>query len=181
MSQFVHAKSLEVRLPAGTYASAELRDGKPGLPTVLLIHGFMQTREFPTISRLADGLASAGYSVLSPTLSLGISRRSRNLPCEAVHRHTLEQDVAEIAFWVEWLAQRKPGPVVIVGHSYGSLQSLIYAAHKPAPSLHQVIALSLVDAERQSDTHTVAATLSDARKRMARGETELVNYLLAVC
>ncbi|MBT9613752.1 MAG: alpha/beta fold hydrolase [Burkholderiales bacterium] len=177
--QPLFAEIVEARLPAGTFATADFRAGKPNLPAVLLIHGFMQTREFPTVSRLADGLATAGYTTLSPTLSLGISRRSRSLPCEAAHRHTLEQDVAEIAFWVDWLARRKPGPVVIVGHSYGSLQSLIYAANKPSSTLRQVIALSLVDAERQSDPRTTM--LSEAKKSIARGETQLINYTLGYC
>lgn len=179
--QPLFAETIEARLPTGTFATAEFRTGKPDLPAVLLIHGFMQTREFPTVTRLEDGLAIAGYTTLSPTLSLGISRRARSLPCEAVHRHTLEQDVVEIAYWVNWLARRKPGPIVIIGHSYGSLQSLIYAAQKPASALRQVIALSLVDAERQSDPRTVAAMLSDAKKRIARGETQLVNYPLGYC
>ncbi|MDP1681941.1 MAG: alpha/beta fold hydrolase [Burkholderiales bacterium] len=179
--QPLFAETVEARLPTGTVATAEFRAGKPDLPAILLIHGFMQTRDFPTVSRLADGLANAGYTTLSPTLSLGISRRASSLPCEAVHRHTLEQDVAEISFWVNWLARRKPGSVVIVGHSYGSLQSLIYAVGKPAPTLRRVIALSLVDAERQSDPRTVAAMLSDAKKRIARGETQLVSYPLGYC
>lgn len=177
--QPVFAETVEARLATGTFATADFRAGKPGLPAVLLIHGFMQTREFPTVSRLADGLANAGYTTLSPTLSLGISRRSRSLACEAAHRHTLEQDVAEIAFWVNWLARRKPGSIVIVGHSYGSFQSLIYAADKPAPALRQVIALSLVDAERQSDPRTTMVI--DAKKSIARGETQLMNYTLGYC
>jgi len=179
--QPLFAEPVEARLPTGTFVTADFRPGKADLPAVLLIHGFMQTREFPTVSRLADGLSSAGYTTLSPTLSLGISRRSASLACEAVHRHTLEQDVAEIAYWMSWLARRKPGPVVIVGHSYGSLQSLIYAADKPSPALRQLIALSLVDAERQSEPHTLNAMLSDAKKRIARGDKDLVRYPLGYC
>lgn len=173
------ADTVEARLPSGTFVTAEFRTGKPSLPAVLLIHGFMQTREFPTVSNLADGLASAGYTTLSPTLSLGISRRTSSLPCEAAHRHTIEQDVAEIGFWVNWLARNRPGPVVIVSHSYGSLQSLIYAADKPASNLRQLIAFSLVDAERQSESRS--AMLNDAKKRIARGETQLVHYQLGYC
>lgn len=181
IGQPLFAEPIEARLPTGTFVTADFRDGRAELPAILVIHGFMQTREFPTVSRLVDGLSSAGYATLSPTLSLGISRRSASLPCEAVHRHTLEQDVAEIAYWVNWLARRKPGPVVIVGHSYGSLQSLIYAADKPSPSLRQIIALSLVDAERQSEPNTVAAMLSDAKKRIARDDKALVRYPLGYC
>lgn len=177
--QPLFAEIIEVRLPSGKLATADLRAGKPGQATVLLMHGFLQTREFQTVSRLADGIANAGFTTLSPTLSLGISRRTRSLACEAAHHHTLEQDVAEIAFWVDWLARHKPGPVIIVGHSYGSLQSLIYAANKPAATLRQVIALSLVDAERPSDART--AMLNEAKTSVAKKETGLLNYTLGYC
>ncbi len=181
ISQPLVAETIEAKLPSGIIASAELHVGKPGLPMIVLIHGFMQTREFPTVNRLAEGLGSAGYSTLSPTLSLGISRRARSLPCEAIHRHTLEQDVAEIDFWMDWIARHKPGPVVLVSHSYGSLQSLLYASNKPSAALRQVIALSLVDAERQAPSLTVNTMLGDAKKRIARGDKELVSYPFGYC
>lgn len=179
--QSIFAETIEARLPTGIFATADFRPGKPDLPVILLIHGFLQTKEFPTVSRLADGLALAGYTTLSPTLSFGISRRARSLACEAAHRHTSEQDVAEIAFWVNWLGRRKPGPVIIVGHSYGSLQSLIYAADKPAPTLRQVVALSMLDTERQTEPNAAMARILDAKKRVARGDTQLMSYPLGYC
>ena len=180
-SQRLSAEIIEVQLPSGTVATAEYRIGKPSLPTVILIHGFMQTRNFPTLSRLTDGLAEAGFSTLAPTLSLGISRRERSLPCEAIHRHTLEQDVAEIDFWMKWLARHKPGPVVMIGHSNGSLLGLIYAADKPSHALQQLITLSLVDAERQSDPRTSGAMLIDAKQRITRGDTQLLSNPFGYC
>lgn len=169
------------RQVAGTAVTAEFRPGKPQLPAVILVHGFLQTREFPTVSRLADGLASAGYTTLAPTLSLGIPRRSRSLACEAVHRHTLEQDVNEIADWVNWLAQRHVGPIVFIGHSYSSLQGLVYATGKPHAALRQIIALSLVDTEMHPPNVSVTALLADARARVARGDTNLVDFAMGHC
>lgn len=180
-SQALFAKNVEARLPSGTVVTAELRVGKPGMPVVMLIHGFMQTRNFQTSSRLADGLASAGFTTLAPTLSLGISQRTRTLPCEAVHRHTMEEDVAEIGFWMRWLAKHHPGPVVLIGHSSGSLQSLIYAAGKPSMNLRQVIVLSLVVAERQTDQKSAVALNADARQRIARGDNQLISHSLGYC
>ncbi len=179
-SQALFAKIIETKLPSGTVVTAELRLGQPNMPTVLLIHGFMQTREFQTVSRLADGLVAAGFTTLAPTLSLGISRRASSLPCEAVHRHTIEQDVAEIAFWMTWLAKNQPGPIVLIGHSTGSLQSLIYATEKPSTSLRLFIALSLVDAERLTDQRVVTQ-IADAKQRMARGDQQLLTHPLGYC
>lgn len=165
---------------AGIAVTAEFRPGSAQLPAIILLHGFLQTREFPTVKQLADGLTAAGYATLAPTLSLGIPRRSKSLACEAVHRHTLAQDVNEIAAWIGWLAQRHAAPIVFIGHSYGSLQGLVYAAGKPHAALRQIIALSLVDTE-QSPPGASKSLLADARARVAKGNTNLADFAIGHC
>lgn len=162
-------------------AGANFHVGKPQLPAVILLHGFLQTREFPTVNRLAESLNSAGYTTLTPTLSLGISRRAKSLPCEAAHRHTLEQDVAEISAWVDWFAKQHAGPIVFIGHSYGSLQGLIYASSSPHPALQQLIALSLIDTERHPPNTAVPALLAKAKERIARRDKRLIDFALGHC
>lgn len=181
LSPALRAENIVSRQVAGIAVAAEFRPGKPQLPAVILIHGFLQTREFPTVSRLADGLASAGYTTLAPTLSLGIPRRSKSMACEAAHQHTLKQDVNEIADWVDWLAQRHAGPIVFIGHSYGSLQGLVYATGKPHAALRRLIALSLVDTEQHPPGIAVATLLADARARVARGDTNLADFAIGHC
>lgn len=175
------AEIIENRLATGVVLNADFQAGKPQLPAVILLHGFLQTREFPTVSRLTDGLAAAGYTTLAPTLSLGISRRDKGLPCEAAHRHTLEQDVAEIAAWVDWLANRHSGPIIFIGHSYGSLQGLVYASATPHPALHQLIAVSLIDTERHPANVSVATLLGKAKSRVAKGDKRLVDFSIGHC
>ena len=87
----------------------------------------------------------------------------------------------EIADWVDWLAQRHTGPIVFIGHSYGSLQGLVYAAGKPRASLRQIIALSLVDTEQHPPNVSVTALLADAKARVARGDTKLVDFAMGHC
>lgn len=180
-STAAQADIIENRLATGVVFNADFQAGKPQLPAVILLHGFLQTREFPTVSRLTEGLAAAGYTTLAPTLSLGISRRAKSLPCEAAHRHTLEQDVAEIAAWVDWLAKRHSGPIIFIGHSYGSLQGLVYASSTPHPALQQLIALSLIDAERHPANVSVAALLGKAKSRVAKGDKRLVDFAMGHC
>ena len=180
-STIARAELIEYRLPSGLVASANYHVGKSQLPAVLLLHGFLQTREFPTVNRLAESLNSAGYTTLTPTLSLNISRRAKSLPCEAAHRHTLEQDVAEIAAWVDWLAKQHAGPIVFIGHSYGSLQGLVYASSSPNPALQQLIALSLIDAERHPPNTSVPALLTKAKARIAKRDKRLVDFALGHC
>lgn len=126
-------------------------------------------------------MAAAGYTTLAPTLSLGISRRDKSLPCEAAHRHTLEQDVAEIAAWVDWLANRHSGPIIFIGHSYGSLQGLVYASATPHPALHQLIAVSLIDTERHPANVSVATLLGKAKSRVAKRDKRLVDFSIGHC
>lgn len=184
LCQAVQAQLIETRLGKNTVLVADIRPGKSTLPAVILLHGFLQTRHFQTVERLQDGLATSGFTTLAPTLSLGISRRSKSMACEAAHRHTLEQDVKEIALWVNWLAQRQPGPIVLIGHSYGSLEGLVYAADHPHPALSRIIALSLVDTEQptsHSTRLTVPAMLNDATTRRARGNNALVDFAIGHC
>ena len=176
-----HADRIENRLASGTVLSAEFQAGNSQQPAIFLLHGFLQTDQFPTVKRLADSLGSAGYTTLSPTLSLGISRRAKSLPCEAAHRHTLEQDIAEIEAWMDWLGKRHPGPIVFIGHSYGSLQGLVYAANKPHPALRRMVALSLIDTEQKPFDASRATMLAKAKARVASGNKGLMNFALGHC
>ncbi len=119
---------LEVR--PGITASAEYLIGERSKPAVLLIHGFLQTREFPTVATLARGLQDASYTVLSPTLSLNIPSRTQSLACEAVHKHSMDEDVDEIGRWVRWLKSNGHRDIVLLGHSFGSLQLLAYLSEQ---------------------------------------------------
>lgn len=94
-----HAELVQQLMRPGIPASAEYLAGERDKPAVLLLHGFLQTYEFSTVTTLARGLHDAGYTILSPTLSLNIPGRKQRLACEAVHKHSMDDDVAEIARW----------------------------------------------------------------------------------
>lgn len=129
---------LEVR--HGVVAEAEYWPGAAAKPAVLILHGFLQTREFPTVRRLASTLAKAGYSVLTPTLTLGVNRRQQSLACEAIHTHSIGQDVNEIAAWVGWLAEHAGKPPVLVGHSTGGVQlTALLASNDELPARHALM------------------------------------------
>lgn len=111
------SETREMDVSAGVVGGAEYVPGSSTRPPVLILHGFLQTRDFPTVSRMTEGLAELDYTVLNPTLSLGITRRRQSQPCEALHLHKLEDDVAELALWVEWLNRESGQAVVIIAHS----------------------------------------------------------------
>lgn len=123
---------------------ANFQSGRPSLPAVLLLHGFLQTYHSPPLNSLASDLASKGYTVLSPTISLGINRRSQSMACEAVHSHTMEDEIAEVAYWVNWLSNKGYENIVPIGFSSaGNHEILLYDAQGTHPAIRKAILISL--------------------------------------
>jgi len=178
-------------LPA-TQAAVVTQTARPGItvdanyllgaqnkPAVLLVHGFLQTRTFSTVATLADRLHDAGYTVLTPTLSLNIPLRKQSLPCEAIHRHGLDEDVAEIALWVRWLKAQGHSHIVLFGHSFGSLQLLAYLSDQPDPAVKAYIGTSLIEAQIGSTDRR--ALIAQLEERLRHNQRDLVNQSLSFC
>ena len=106
---------INLETPAGYAATAQLLEGDEAHKVVLILHGFLQTRDFFTVRRLGEALHDLGYTVLTPTLTLGIDNRRQSLACEAIHTHSMEQDVSEIKLWTDWLFRRNGKPVTLIG------------------------------------------------------------------
>lgn len=172
---------VETTLPSGKIASADFRLGKGGRPAVLVLHGFLQTHAFPTVFSTAEALSTAGYTVLTPTLSLGISRRNKSLPCEAVHLHTLDDDIAEVAVWVRWLVRNGHTNIVLAGHSFGNLQLLSYLARSPSPAVKRVLMISLTDVEVKQRAQQRARFAQRLRERVASGDRSLAAVEFGHC
>lgn len=174
-----HAAIVQQEMRPGIPASAEYLIGERNKPAVLLLHGFLQTRDFSTVTTLARGLQDAGYTVLSPTLSLNIPNRRQSLACEAIHKHSMENDVAEIGRWVEWLRSRGHHSIVLIGHSFGSLQMLAYLNNHPDPAVKAYIGASLVEA--QIATMSRQVLISQLETRIQDKQRTLVTQPLSFC
>lgn len=179
LPQAAAAERARIELGNGLTAQAEYLSGKPTLPAVLVLHGFLQTHDFPTVATLARGLNDSGYTVLAPTLSLGVPNRKQSLACEAVHRHSLDEDLDEIDRWVKWLTSRGHRQVVLIGHSFGSMQLLAYLAGKPDPAVRGYIAASLT--ETQIGPISRAELIERLEDAVARGDHKLVNQPISYC
>ena len=176
---WAHAEIAQLEMRPRIYASAEYLAGQRDKPAVLLLHGFLQKREFPTVATLARGLHDAGYAVLSPSLSLGIPNRRQSLACEAVHRHSMDDDVSEIARWVGWLKSRGHRSIVLVGHSFGSLQLLAYLSAQPDKAIKAYIGASLIEAQIGA---TPRPALIAQLENLALGQRQaLVTQSLSLC
>lgn len=179
LTSATRAAIVEQVVSPGVNASAEFLVGERGKPAVLLLHGFLQTRDFPTVATLARGVHDAGYTVLVPTLSLRIPSRRQSLACEAIHRHGLDDDVAEIAVWVGWLKAQGYSDIVLLGHSFGSMQLLAYLSARPDPAVRAFIGTSLVEAQIGKTPRQ--ALIADLEQRVERGQRALVTQPLSFC
>jgi pimeloyl-ACP methyl ester carboxylesterase len=177
----VSAQPVEATLANGRTVTAEFVAGDTGRQAVVLVHGLLQTRNYLTVNSLTNSLADFGFTVLAPTLSLGISHRDKSLACEAIHTHTMEDDVGEIAFWVNWLEAKGYSNIVLVGHSYGSLQNLVYAAQRPSKSVKRIVATSLVDVEHVVGSAEIQRQIEFARQRMKNNPQSLDEYKISYC
>ncbi len=165
----------------GVIATAQWLAGDQDKEVVLILHGFLQTREFFTVRRLGEALSELGYSVLMPTLSLGIDNRRQSLACEAIHTHSLEQDVQEIGSWVNWLHRQTDKKVSLIGHSAGSLELLAYLASTSDPPIDQAILISLVAFAQGPIAKENEEDRQRALRQMTGDGNALSNYRLAFC
>ena len=175
------ADPVELVLPNALTAKAEYRVSEGGKPTVLLIHGFLQTHEFPTIHRLTEGLSCAGYGVLAPTLTLGVTYRKQSLACEAIHTHSMVEGAKEIAAWVAWLKARKVQSVVLVGHSFGSVETLAYLSGRPDPLIRKLIGISAVEGRLKVDGAERDALIKQTRTLVKSQSKKLLTKQFSFC
>jgi dienelactone hydrolase len=175
------AEPVELALANHLVAKAEYRKGARGKPAVILLHGLLQTHEFPTIHRLLQGIADAGHTALAPTLTLGVTHRKQSMACEAIHSHTMKEVVREIDAWVKWLKARHHGPIVVLGHSYGSVQMLAYLSGKPDPAVVGFIGVSIVEGQLNLNAAESAELIGGLRKAVAAGDPRVVTRQFSFC
>jgi pimeloyl-ACP methyl ester carboxylesterase len=173
------AAVIDLVMRPGISTSAEYLVGDRNKPALLILHGFLQTREFRTVATLGNNLHDSGYTVLMPTLSLNIPNRSQSLACEAIQRHSMDEDIAEISRWVSWLKSRGHQRIVLIGHSYGSLQLLAYLSTHPDSEIKGYIGTSLIETRIASVSRpTLTAQLKD---RVQRKQLDLVTQTVSLC
>ena len=169
------------RLPSGLTGLADYRPGEAGKPAVLVLHGFLSTHHFATVQNLVETLADEGYPVLAPTLTLGIDGRQSSLPCEAIHTHSLEQDLAEIDHWLRWLARHHAGPIVLIGHSWGSLELLAWLSGPGHSRVRLLIATSLSHAGSFHPEAQIRRQRREARAARRNGHDQPRRLSLGYC
>ena len=179
----VNAGSARIELPVASriIAEAEYWPGEAGLPAVLIVHGFLQTHDFSTVRRLAGALADHGFSVLTPSLSLGFNRRRQGVACEALHVHSMGQDIAELRAWTEWLAERSGTPPVLIGHGAGGVQLSAMLDANPHLNVERALLISLSSFNEELRAEEFAAIKARATADALDPGARMRRYALSYC
>lgn len=175
----IHAETLHLPYANGKILNAEYLSGDIKRPAILVLHGFLQTNEFLATQSIINSLSALGYTVVGPNFSLGIPDRRQSMQCQAPHRHTFEEDLREIDFWVNWLRKQGYSKVIIVGHSWGSQHGLGYVETHPQAPIMAVIAVSLVHVEQATAIRN--KQIKQARNRVEHHDKSLQAYVLSFC
>ena len=176
------AEVVTIEVAPGIVASANFQQGEAEKPAILLMHGWLQTHEFSTIAQLFDSLSGSGYTVLSPTLSLGINRRAKSLPCEAIHTNSIHDDISEIEQWATWLSKREQKSLVLIGHSMGATEVLAFMSQYQGDQIKQTMMVSIAPiGPGWPENMANNRDKERAQKSLAANETDIAEYGLTYC
>ena len=177
----VLAESIKLINTSGDVITADFSQGSINAGPVLILHSFLQTSKFSTVRRLATSLHNIGYTVLSPTLSLGISNRQQSLSCEAIHTHSLDTDTDELRQWLEWLYKKTGKPVTVIAHSAGGPVILKYMEDSDAKYVAHSILISLSRYNAGIYANENNEYAEKALKAINSGTNPLDSYALNYC
>ena len=175
-----NAITVEEILRDDLHITADYRQGSDEKPAILLLHGFLTVHTFSLIQKVADELADNNFTVLAPTLSLGISKRKSTLACDALHLHNMQNDIEEIHWWLQWLINKGHKNIILMGHSTGALQIIQYANQYPAPEIHKIISISLIPLGRHNWPR-LAQSIDKAENLVKRQDSGINQFTLTYC
>ena len=181
LAHAVMAMEITQVMPNHIMGGADYRPGAAGKPAILILHGFLQTQDFPTVHNISEGLNQLGYTTLAPTLTLGIPYREKSMACDSIHTHSLRDDEAEIQTWLKWLEAKKPGPIFLVGHSTGSMELLAYLDSHPDHRVKKLIAASIIVTSLEGGNRERTKLIRELKHRNSNQQDKLIHHQFSFC
>ena len=177
------AETVSLEINNGLIAQADYRPGDRNKPTILLLHGFLQTHQFSIIQSISNELSDNGYTILAPTLTMGINKRSQSMTCDMIQSHKFGDHHKELDSWVNWLKQKGDDEVILIGHSTGALRLISYTGQKNAPenNITRVILISPTMPATTNKPAVLKNNLDTAYSLVKKGHTEPGKFSLAYC
>lgn len=177
-----YAGQISVSISENITANADFRQGETNKPAVFLLHGFMSTHNLNIIQIMADELENNGFTVLAPTLSLNINNRRAGANCDAVHTHTMESDIREIVWWMQWLQNKGYNKVIITGFSTGSLQIAILLTRNSLKFIKKAVLVSPAYlAGKPFSEDEEKADIATAKSMLRKNQNQLHEFHLSYC
>jgi pimeloyl-ACP methyl ester carboxylesterase len=152
-------------------ANLELAEDSGEFPddVVLIVHGLMGHNRMEIIDTAQQALLDNGRNSLAINLSLGVDNRKGFLVCDTPHRHLQDNAVSEISAWVAWLRERDVKEIVLLSHSRGANESMIYAATQLDTEItHLVMLAPGVDDSKQHFENRYGKTFDQTLERMKK-------------
>lgn len=124
-------------------ANLEMAEGKTfGDGMVLILHGYLAHNKMEVIRSAQQALLDNGRSSLAINLSLSIDNRHGYYGCDKPQRHVQDDAIDEVGSWIAWLRERGTSRVILMGHSRGANQLMVYAAEKIDPEVSHLVFLA---------------------------------------
>ncbi|MCW8855014.1 MAG: alpha/beta fold hydrolase [Gammaproteobacteria bacterium] len=177
------AEIVSLEINSGLIAQADYRPGDSNKPTILLLHGFLQTYQFSIIQSISNELSDNGYTILAPTLTMGINKRSQSMTCDMIQSHTFGDHHKELDNWINWLKKKGHDEIILIGHSTGALRLISYTSQKNAQrnNITRVILISPTMPGATNKPAVLKNNLDTAHSLIQKGNAEPNKFSLAYC
>lgn len=109
---------------------------------VLIVHGLMGHNRMEIIAKSQALLQEQGLSSLAINISLGVNNRHGFLNCDIPHRHLQDDAIREISSWIRWLHERGSTRIILMAHSRGANQVMVYAVERLDPEVTRLVLLA---------------------------------------
>jgi len=133
---------------------------------VLIVHGLMGHSHMEIIEASQQALLDNSRSSLAINLSLGRDNRKGFFDCTWPHRYGQDESLDEISAWVAWLRRQGVKEVVLMAHSRGSNESMVYTATQKDPEVtHLAMLAPGTDDSKQSFEERYGSTFDETLER----------------
>ena len=105
------------------------------------MHGVLGHNRMEVVETAQQALLDIGRSSLAMNLSLRIDNRHGFFDCDVNHRHIQDDVLDEIQMWIDYLKSKGVNKIVLMGHSFGANQLMVYVQDRPDPVITHLIFL----------------------------------------
>ena len=109
---------------------------------VLIVHGLMGHSRMEIIETAQQALLGNGKSSLAINLSLGVNNRKGFFDCTWPHRYGQDDALDEISAWVSWLRAKGVKEIVLMAHSRGANEAMVYTVKQKDPEITHLAMLA---------------------------------------